>query len=611
MLFCPRCGTRLAETSVPCPVCRPDAVPARAGRLPAPVAASGHPPLMSWDRRFPPAAALHGGRAPRWRRVRFGIALVPVLAVLLTVGTVVAWRRADDAAAARHYAAAEAALAEGRPGAAMRAFALAGHYRDAIRRHAAMDTEVRRGVDSAEAAVVGGRYGEAITILRPVSTAYPDHRQARLLLDQSIALRQAELDSEVRTGTRAGDWLGVERALVERLDLTPGDETSRVSLAEIRATRSPLVYARDRALYLAAPDGSDERLVTDAVPVAWPAWSPDRRWVAFLSPSADDPQYAADLYLVAPDGSGLRWLASGVLRSRWPTWSPDGTRILYTSVAAFEESVPGGDPGTISTRFVDVVTGVETDLTAGMADYAGAGVWSPDGRQVAVVVRPFVPTVTETFDLGPSEVRIIDLGTGEMRDVSGGLLPAAWRLGWEPSGDALFVLTLTEDDSSMGFDTSALHRLDLETGEIATIEDDATDVTLPVWSPDGRRAAFVIDFRTVRFWSVDGTGRDVPLDGPFNESLSWSPDGSRILVPVAESARPSLVLMTDGSDVVTTAPVVFSTDWSNGGPPLWTSRTASSGSIASPAGSDATPAVASPANPPPDDTTLIASPSGD
>ncbi|MEJ7761500.1 MAG: hypothetical protein WKF80_01775, partial [Thermomicrobiales bacterium] len=70
-------------------------------------------------------------------------------------------------------------------------------------------------------------------------------------------------------------------------------------------------------------------------------------------------------------------------------------------------------------------------------------------------------------------------------------------------------------------------------------------------------------------------------------------------------------LMTDGSDVVTTAPVVFSTDWSNGGPPLWTSRTVSFGSIASPAGSDATPTVESPANPPPADTTLIASPSGD
>ncbi|MDQ3513471.1 MAG: hypothetical protein M3462_07365 [Chloroflexota bacterium] len=525
--------------------------------------------------------------------------MLPVLAMLATVGTVMAWQRADDAVEARHYAEAEVALAEGRSGEALRSFALAGDHRDAPRRHAAIDREVRAAVGAAEVAMAAGRYAEAIVLLRPVAAAFPGHRQAGLLLAQGIALRQAELEAAIRAGERGGDWLAVERALAERLDLSPVDAAAGIELAALRATRSPLVFARHNVLYLAAPDGSDERVVTDAVPVAWPAWSPDRRWIAFLSPATGDSQYAAALYLVAPDGTSLRWLAADVLRSRWPIWSPDGTRILYTSVAGFEESGTGGDPGTISTRMVEVATGVETDLTTGTADYAGAGTWSPDGRRVAVVVRPFVPTVTETFDLGQSEIRIIDLATRGVREVAAGRLPASWKLSWAPSGDALFVLTLTEDASSMRFDTTALYRLDLGSEAIEEIEDGATDVTLPVWSPDGRRAAYVVDFRTVRFWSADEPSREVRLEGPFYEAVSWSPDGSRILLPVAESARSSLVLMTDGTDAVTPAHLVFSTDWSNGGPPLWTSRTFAPGQVQGTIEAIAIPADATPLTSPP------------
>ena len=592
MLFCPRCGTRLPSMVASCPACRParNAEDTAPGRRLSVVRATG--PDTITVRRRPTAT--------RWP-LRIGMVLVPVLAVMMTIGTVIAWRRADDAEAARHYAAAEAALVAGDAGEAMRAFGLAGDYRDAADRRAEIDAGVRGEISAAAAAAAAGNYEEAIGTLRPVVAAYPDHREAGLLLGQSVALRQAELDATIRTGTRTGDWLAVERALEERVTLSPADQTSLTLLADMRANRSPLVFARDRALYLVAPDGSDERLVTDAVPVGWPAWSPDRRWVAFLSASSDHPQYAADLYVVAPDGTGLRRLAGGVLRSRWPTWSPEGGRILYTSVAGFTEALPGGDPGTISTRMVDVATGVETDLTTGVADYAGAGVWSPDGRQVAVVTRPFVLTLTETFDLGPSEVRVIDLATGEVRDVSTGRQPTAWRLGWDPSGAAIFILTLSEDASSMSLDRTALYRLDLATGEIETLEDSATDVTLPVWSPDGRRAAFVVDFRTVRIWDGDGTSRDVPLEGSFYESVSWSPDGSRLLVPVAESGRSSLILMADGSDAVVTAPIDFSSDWSHGGPPLWTSRTVGTGASLDQGGMVAVPAtpVASPDIPSP------------
>lgn len=57
-----------------------------------------------------------------------------------------------------------------------------------------------------------------------------------------------------------------------------------------------------------------------------PDWSPDGQWIAFASDRSGE----LEIWVVRPDGSGLKQVTSGPGSKTWPAWSPDGKKILYT-----------------------------------------------------------------------------------------------------------------------------------------------------------------------------------------------------------------------------------------------------------------------------------------
>jgi TolB protein len=57
-----------------------------------------------------------------------------------------------------------------------------------------------------------------------------------------------------------------------------------------------------------------------------PDWSPDGKWLAIAS----DRSGQFEIWVVRPDGTGLRQVTSGPGTKTWPVWSPDGKRILFT-----------------------------------------------------------------------------------------------------------------------------------------------------------------------------------------------------------------------------------------------------------------------------------------
>ncbi|MBC7224129.1 MAG: PD40 domain-containing protein [Anaerolineae bacterium] len=80
-------------------------------------------------------------------------------------------------------------------------------------------------------------------------------------------------------------------------------------------------------LYVTDEQGASQELLLADPSATAPAWSPDGKWVAFMSNRDGN----WELYLVGADGLGLRRLTNGPEHDGVPAWSPDGKWIAFLS----------------------------------------------------------------------------------------------------------------------------------------------------------------------------------------------------------------------------------------------------------------------------------------
>jgi Tol biopolymer transport system component len=541
-MFCLICAQPIVDPNRPCNHC--GAVPPDAPRPAAPL-------------------PVHHGR--RWT-----INTLPLLAVVVVLLGAGAQRLEHRRYVEQRYAAGRSALLVGDLLTAKSAFTDAGGYHDAKNQRLAVDNQLApfvRAEDRAAAAIDDGRFDDAIALLVPVAQAIPDDDRSWMLQAEARSARFERLDTIATADEHAGDWLGEQQALAAMVADHPDDASLSARLATVERDHSPLLYARNGDLYLSSLDGLDERAVVKGLGVAWPMWSPDRTRIAFTVRSPDRQSIAGDLYVVNPDGSGLRLLTSEFLPFGWPVWSPDGTRIAFSNPSNFQ--VANGS-GSIDLSIVELATGHISDVTRRQFDYAASPTWSPDGTRLAYVDRIRVQ-MGNGFDFRNGDVHLYDLATGRTTNLSGDHLQNERQVAWSPAGDRLLVYTDPGDRSSD--DEGQIVIWDLARDQATIVPSDVRSPEPPVWSPDGSRIAWVEGTDVVKLWSAAGI-EWVRVTTEIGPALSWAPDGHALFAPGGTKSDPSYVIAVDDQfGVRERIKLDFDVNNSTTGLPVWSPRT--------------------------------------
>jgi Tol biopolymer transport system component len=453
--------------------------------------------------------------------------IAPILLVFAVAGGFVQRHTSEQQWLASAYASADDAASAGDLVSARDGFAAIAGYRDATTRAMDMETQLQPlQADYIEGlhAIEQGEYAAAVDLLAPVAEVAPGLEDVVARVDDARRLLAGELRRDVDAAETVHNWPEAERLLRELVDLDPVDDSARGRLATLQRDHGPIVLGNDRALWMVAPDGSEPQQITDALHVIWPVWNPDRSQIAFLAPDPDDPMGNVSLYRIGIDGSGLERLVDGVSAHAPPTWSPDGTRIAYTSFAGYD---PVYETGSIGVRVYDLTTGEETDLTGDEYLLAFNPAWSPDGTEIAFIVKH--QGLGERPQHAPGDVMATRLGSGEFENLTDGDVRDVWSVSWSPTGEDLLLYSLFGQTWYEPPSTS-IRLLNRASGEIDQIAGIDVQPTTPVWSPDGTRFAFTAQEETIVLADAEGTLETLDAGEPLSGEITWSPDGKALLL---------------------------------------------------------------------------------
>jgi len=372
-----------------------------------------------------------------------------------------------------------------------------------------------------------------------------------------------------------------------------------------RANLWILDAARHKATPLTSGNGGDFR----------PSWSPDGAWIAFSSDRDSDLPPAkgrwellhlVDIYLIHPDGTGLKRISQHGGFCGSPKWTPDSKFVITYCMSAQDTWTYrfGSEDGDDQLLKINIESGEKTPVSAGPGvkllpsvlpsgevaylrrDKTVRGVfyasgrsgpkgsdlrtpsWSPDGAQV--VYSRFVSKHTA------EPVKVWS------RNPKFDLYSTAWLPAYDPSGEHLAVTKMSPNG-----ETTSLFIVD-EGKPARSILDQKGLILGPSWSPDGRQIVVGVGIFTaflddqaggkkpidpvnggaqVGIVNADGSGFHTITSGNSNNAFaSFAPDGKHIVYRTTGPDGDGLRIMNLDDRSIT----ALTNEWDNF--PVWSPR---------------------------------------
>jgi len=262
---------------------------------------------------------------------------------------------------------------------------------------------------------------------------------------------------------------------------------------------------------------------------------------------------AHQIWVMNPDGSGMRELRKLPANASLPAWSPDGKRIAFaianSSSRPMEIWIAQADGSGAHVVFACA----DHFSTAKCHQVFDGLAWSPGGRQIAFLLGSLYVMNED----GTSLHRLYRLN---LRTVSS---PPAWS----PDGRWILFPRTTGGAPGAGgagnlylaaADGSGIRQLT----HCGPIGHATCAAVLPTWAPDGRSIAFADETTgAIRTIGVDGSNLRTlvtPPRGMWYRNPIWSPDGNDIVYeefPMLGSKLPPIVtvyeMRADGSNPIT------------------------------------------------------------
>jgi dipeptidyl aminopeptidase/acylaminoacyl peptidase len=242
--------------------------------------------------------------------------------------------------------------------------------------------------------------------------------------------------------------------------------------------------------------------------------SPDGRLVAYTIREANwaDDAYETEVWIGDPTTGTRRQLTRARKSSTQPTWSPDGKWLAFISDRTDKPQVYRIDPA-----------GGEAEILTDESEGVNGLAWSPNGRSIAYTsnepksdaVKERDKKYGEYFvidrDHRMTHLHVLDVATRKTRKLTEGAFVVG-AFAWSPDGTKIVFDHRINSDAANG-GTADIAVVTVADGRVQQLVTQTGPDTNPMWSPDGLRVAFETTMGDPFFYYVNTLIATVPAAG--------------------------------------------------------------------------------------------------